>query len=147
VTVTSTTEVPERPELENPDPRLHNEDLAPARERNWKVFDLFAMWIGMETIRKFIDFCGPVVYVVMFALAIWILTQTGTSSLSLQLSPRAEGSAIGHMANAAMLIVAYFAALLLNFGDFSRFARDEKAMKVGNFLGLPSISSCSRSSR
>jgi NCS1 family nucleobase:cation symporter-1 len=41
------------------------------------------------------------------------------------------------MANAAMLIVAYFAALLLNFGDFSRFARDEKAMKVGNFLGLP----------
>src|SRR6202045_5006489 len=73
----------------------------------------------------------------MFALAIWILTQTGTSSLSLQLSPRAEGSAIGHMANAAMLIVAYFAALLLNFGDFSRFARNEKAMKVGNFLGLP----------
>jgi NCS1 family nucleobase:cation symporter-1 len=41
------------------------------------------------------------------------------------------------MANAAMLIVAYFAALLLNFGDFSRFARDEKARKVGNFLGLP----------
>ena len=41
------------------------------------------------------------------------------------------------MANAAMLIVAYFAALLLNFGDFSRFAKDERAMKVGNFLGLP----------
>ncbi len=41
------------------------------------------------------------------------------------------------MANASMLIVAYFAALLLNFGDFSRFSRDEKAMKVGNFLGLP----------
>jgi len=78
-----------------------------------------------------------VVYMVMFALAIWILTQTGTSSLSLQLSPRAEGSTLGHMANAAMLIVAYFAALLLNFGDFSRFARDEKAMKTGNFLGLP----------
>ena len=44
---------------------------------------------------------------------------------------------LGHMANAAMLIVAYFAALLLNFGDFSRFARDEKSMKAGNFLGLP----------
>jgi NCS1 family nucleobase:cation symporter-1 len=100
-------------------------------------YELLIFLNGMETIRKFIDFCGPVVYLVMFALAIWILTQTGTSSLSLQLSPRAEGSAIGHMANAAMLIVAYFAALLLNFGDFSRFARDEKAMKVGNFLGLP----------
>src|SRR5216684_1020866 len=101
------------------------------------LFQLLIFLNGMETIRKFIDFCGPVVYIVMFALAIWILAQTGTSSLSLQLSPRVEGSAVGHMANAAMLIVAYFAALLLNFGDFSRFARDGKAMKVGNFLGLP----------
>lgn len=101
------------------------------------LFQLLIFLNGMETIRKFIDFCGPVVYIVMFALAIWILAQTGTSSLSLQLSPRAEGSSLLHMANASMLIVAYFAALLLNFGDFSRFARDEKAMKVGNFLGLP----------
>ena len=101
------------------------------------VFQLLIFLNGMETIRKFIDFCGPVVYLVMFALAIWILWQTGTSSLSLQLSPRAEGSSILHMANASMLIVAYFAALLLNFGDFSRFARDEKSMKLGNLLGLP----------
>ena len=41
------------------------------------------------------------------------------------------------MANAAMLIVAYFAALLLNFGDFARFGTDEAAMRAGNFLGLP----------
>ena len=50
------------------------------------LFQLLIFLNGMETIRKFIDFCGPVVYLVMFALAIWILTQTGTSSLSLQLS-------------------------------------------------------------
>ncbi|MEJ1119921.1 NCS1 family nucleobase:cation symporter-1 [Phyllobacterium sp. CCNWLW109] len=101
------------------------------------VFQLLIFLRGMESIRKFIDFCGPVVYVVMFALAIWILSQTGFSSLSLQLAPPAEGSSLSHMANASMLIVAYFAALLLNFGDFSRFSRDEKAMKIGNFLGLP----------
>jgi NCS1 family nucleobase:cation symporter-1 len=91
----------------------------------------------METIRKFIDFCGPAVYVVMFALAIWIVSQTGLSSLSLQLAPPVEGSSLGNMANAAMLIIAYFAALLLNFGDFSRFTKDRRAMKLGNFLGLP----------
>src|ERR1700760_4405524 len=101
------------------------------------VFQLLIFLNGMETIRKFIDFCGPVVYLVMFALAIWILSQTGTSSLSLQLAPRAEGSPVLHMASAAMLLVAYFAALLLNFGDFPRFARDRKAMTTGNFLGLP----------
>jgi nucleobase:cation symporter-1, NCS1 family len=101
------------------------------------LFQLLIFLNGMETIRKFIDFCGPAVYVVMFALAIWVLSQTGLSSLSLQLAPPAAGSSFGHMAGAAMLIVAYFAALLLNFGDFARFAKDRRAMVVGNFLGLP----------
>jgi NCS1 family nucleobase:cation symporter-1 len=101
------------------------------------LFQLLIFLNGMETIRKFIDFCGPAVYVVMFALAIWIVSQTGLSSLSLQLAPPIGGSSAAHMANAAMLIVAYFAALLLNFGDFSRFTKDRRAMTVGNFLGLP----------
>jgi len=101
------------------------------------LFQLLIFLNGMETIRKFIDFCGPAVYVVMFALAIWMVSQTGLSSLSLQLAPPAAGSSLGHMANAAMLIIAYFAALLLNFGDFSRFAKDRRAMTLGNLLGLP----------
>ncbi len=103
------------------------------------LFQLLIFLSGMERIRRFIDFCGPVVYVVMFALAIWMLWQTGFSSLSLQLSPPATstGATVGVMANAAMLIVAYFAALLLNFGDFARFAKSEAAMKAGNFFGLP----------
>ena len=36
-----------------------------------------------------------------------------------------------------MLIVAYFSALLLSFGDFARFATTEQAMKRGNLYGLP----------
>jgi nucleobase:cation symporter-1, NCS1 family len=103
------------------------------------LFQLVIFLSGMERIRRFIDFCGPVVYVVMLALAIWMLWQSGFSSLSLQLSPPAASNAatIGVMANAAMLIVAYFSALLLNFGDFARFAKDEDAMRMGNLLGLP----------
>jgi nucleobase:cation symporter-1, NCS1 family len=102
-------------------------------------FQLIIFLSGMERIRRFIDFCGPAVYVAMFVLAIWMLYQAGFSSLSLQLSPPASSNiaTVGVMANAAMLIVAYFAALLLNFGDFARFGKDERAMKVGNFLGLP----------
>ncbi len=102
-------------------------------------FQLVIFLSGMERIRRFIDFCGPVVYVVMFILAIWMLYQAGFSSLALQLSPPASSNTatVGVMANAAMLIVAYFSALLLNFGDFARFGKDEAAMKTGNFLGLP----------
>lgn len=105
------------------------------------------MWIGqllifqrgMETIRKFIDFCGPAVYIVMFILMGWILYHAGFDSLNLTLNDAAltTGQTIGHMINAALLVIAYFAALLLNFGDFSRFGKSERQMEVGNFLGLP----------
>src|ERR1700749_2715302 len=78
---------------------LNHNDILGLTSLGWLSF-LF-MWFfqlviflsGMETIRKFIDFCGPVVYVVMFALAIWIVSQTGLWSLSLQLRPPAAGGA------------------------------------------------------
>ena len=34
-------------------------------------------------------------------------------------------------------MVAYFAAVVINYGDFSRFVADEAQMKKGNFWGLP----------
>ncbi|QSN62548.1 NCS1 family nucleobase:cation symporter-1 [Caballeronia sp. M1242] len=94
---------------------------------------------GMEIIRKFIDFCGPAVYVVMFFLMGWILYRAGLGSLNLTLSGKVlPGDEQLHaMVNAILLVVSYFAALLLNFGDFSRFAKSERQMKIGNFLGLP----------
>lgn len=94
---------------------------------------------GMETIRRFIDFCGPAVYLVMFALMAWILYHAGFGALNLRLGDeQLSGAAtIGGMINALLLVVSYFAALLLNFGDFSRFGKSEQQMKVGNFLGLP----------
>ncbi|BAN23214.1 NCS1 family nucleobase:cation symporter-1 [Caballeronia insecticola] len=94
---------------------------------------------GMEIIRKFIDFCGPAVYVVMFVLMGWILYRAGLGSLNLTLSGKVlSGDEQLHaMINAILLVVSYFAALLLNFGDFSRFAKSERQMKIGNFLGLP----------
>lgn len=102
-------------------------------------FQLVIFLAGMETIRKFIDFCGPIIYLVMFVLAGWIISKTGMDSFSMQLSDKQFTGleSIGLMANAAMLIVAYFAALLLNFGDFARFAKSESVMKRGNFWGLP----------
>lgn len=111
----------------------------------WACF--FFMWIfqllifqrGMEAIRTFIDFCGPAVYVVMFLLMGWILWKAGWDSLDLTLSDKVltGGESFIAMGSAILLVVSYFAALLLNFGDFSRYARTERDMKVGNFLGLP----------
>lgn len=102
-------------------------------------FQLLIFQRGMEAIRKFIDFCGPAVYVVMFILMGWILSQAGLAALDLTLGDKVLSGreAFGAMGNAILLVVSYFAALLLNFGDFSRFAKSERQMKIGNFLGLP----------
>ena len=102
-------------------------------------FQLLIFQRGMETIRKFIDFCGPAVYVVMFILMGWILSQAGFAALDLTLGDKVLSGreSFVAMGNATLLVVSYFAALLLNFGDFSRFAKSERQMKVGNFLGLP----------
>jgi NCS1 family nucleobase:cation symporter-1 len=46
-------------------------------------------WHGMSAIKRFIDFAGPAVYVVMLALAGWILYQTGLSNISFTLGSKA----------------------------------------------------------
>ncbi len=102
-------------------------------------FQMVIFYRGIDTIRKFIDFCGPAVYVVMFALAIWIFSRAGSDSLRLNLSDHSLNTweTVYTMLTAVSLVVAYFAALLLNFGDFSRFTVSMKTMKRGNFWGLP----------
>lgn len=102
-------------------------------------FQLVIFQRGMETIRKFIDFCGPAVYVVMFVLMGWILSQAGLDALDLTLGDKVltGTESFAAMGSAILLVVSYFAALLLNFGDFSRFGKSERQMKIGNFLGLP----------
>ena len=34
-------------------------------------------------------------------------------------------------------MIAYFSAVIINFGDFARFSKSEKSMRRGNFYGLP----------
>lgn len=103
------------------------------------LLQLLLFWRGMEWVRRFIDFCGPAVYLVMFALAAWMLSQAGWSALTLNLSDRVltPTQTVYEMLGVVALVVAYFAALLLNFADFSRFGVSEQVVRRGNFWGLP----------
>ena len=49
------------------------------------VLQAAVFWTGMETIRRFIDFCGPAVYVVMFLLAGYLIYQAGWGAIDLNL--------------------------------------------------------------
>jgi len=90
----------------------------------------------METIRKFIDFCGPAVYVVMFALCGYLLYRSGWH-FGFDLGGQKTGNTVVVMLGAIALVVSYFSGPMLNLGDFSRYGKTFDAVKRGNFLGLP----------
>ena len=72
-------------------------------------FQLVIFLSGMERIRASSTSADPSSTSSCSRMAIWMLYQAGFSSLALQLSPPASNVAtLGVMANAAMLIVAYF---------------------------------------
>jgi nucleobase:cation symporter-1, NCS1 family len=104
---------------------------------------------GMETVRRFQDWAGPAVWVMMLILAIGLCVKAGGISISHAIPqevllektrdagvPGEPGSVASLFAVAATWIT-YFAALYLNFCDFSRYGRDEAAVRKGNIWGLP----------
>jgi NCS1 family nucleobase:cation symporter-1 len=103
------------------------------------VLQAAVFWTGMETIRRFIDFCGPAVYVVMFLLVGFLIFKAGWGAINLNLGEvKYSGfSAVPIMLGAIALVVSYFSGPMLNFGDFSRYGKSFQAVKRGNLLGLP----------
>jgi NCS1 family nucleobase:cation symporter-1 len=106
------------------------------------AFQMWLFWHGMDWIRRFLNCAGPFVYAVMIALAIIIVSKSG-SSLFLNLGDIFKGTAT--LREEALpsffavfgTMVAYFSAVVINYGDFSRFVEDEAQMKKGNLWGLP----------
>ncbi|RXZ42515.1 NCS1 family nucleobase:cation symporter-1 [Crenobacter cavernae] len=96
-------------------------------------------WHGMEAIKKFIDWAGPLVYLVMFLLMAWIVYKAGWNNISFSLSEKSLTGfdAVWQMVIAVVLVVSYFSGPTLNFGDFTRYAKSMDDVKKGNFWGLP----------
>lgn len=103
------------------------------------VLQALVFWNGMETIKKFIDFAGPAVYAVMFVLAGWMVYKAGWKNIGLNLGEVKYSGwhAVPVMITAISLVVSYFSGPMLNFGDFSRYGKSFRSVKVGNFWGLP----------
>lgn len=95
-------------------------------------------WRGMESIRKFIDFCGPAVYVVMIVLCGYMLWKADFDiGLNLSDVELSGWETVATMLGAIALVVSYFSGPMLNFGDFARYGKSFDAVKKGNFWGLP----------
>ncbi|KAJ8134182.1 hypothetical protein OY671_012604, partial [Metschnikowia pulcherrima] len=107
----------------------------------------------METVRKFQDWAGPAVWIMMSILAIYSVVKSGTFSFGDEIPqevsseatreagvPGSPGSFWTSMAVAATWIT-YFAASYSNFCDFSRYCKSERDSRIGNAWGSPVNSS------
>lgn len=105
------------------------------------AFQVLLFSRGLEGISKFLNFAGPAVYVVMIILLVGIWVQAGGDLLegvgSLFEGDKTGGSAVVAFFGVVGTMIAYFAAVVVNFGDFSRQTTSMKAMRRGNFWGLP----------
>ncbi len=103
------------------------------------LLQALVFWKGMSTIKVFIDWAGPLVYVVMFALAAWLVAKVGWSNISFNLGTKQLNASeqFAQTMVAIALVVSYFSGPLLNFGDFSRYGKSMQQVKKGNFWGLP----------
>jgi len=103
------------------------------------LLQAMVFWHGMNAIKRFIDVAGPAVYVVMVALAGWIVYKTGFDGISFTLASKSlsGGEQAWQMITATALVVSYFSGPLLNFGDFSRYGKSMGEIRRGNRWGLP----------
>jgi NCS1 family nucleobase:cation symporter-1 len=104
---------------------------------------------GMETVRRFQDWAGPAVWFMMLILAVYLCIKAGGISVispipqEVLLEKTKDAGVFGVPGSPAALFavaatwITYFAALYLNFCDFSRYAPDAAAVRKGNIWGLP----------
>jgi len=109
------------------------------------AFQVYLFWQGVDLIKRFLNFAGPAVYAVMVLLMIVIWFKAGGGLLSevgeiFSGGTRSGGfeglGSFGAFLAVFSIMVGYFAAVVINFGDFARFVKNEDEMKKGNLWGL-----------
>ena len=106
------------------------------------VFQIVLFWNGIDLIRKFLNLAGPTVYVIMIILMLTIWFKAGGGLLAevgniFEGVGSYEGGTYAAFLAIFGTMVAYFAAVVINFGDFARFVKNENEMRKGNLWGLP----------
>ncbi len=92
---------------------------------------------GMEMIRKYEAFAGPIILVTLAALAAWMFFEAGfTISWSTENSLTGSTMWVRIFESAALWVVIY-GTFVLNFCDFTRGAPSERSVVRGNFYGIP----------
>ncbi|QXI26983.1 NCS1 family nucleobase:cation symporter-1 [Pseudomonas vanderleydeniana] len=102
----------------------------------WFV-QLVILAYGMETVRRYEGFAGPVILFTVAALAAWMYTQAGATIAWSIREPLTGGEMWRNIFAGAALWLSIYGTLILNFCDFARSSPSRRTILVGNFWGLP----------
>ncbi|HXD28069.1 MAG TPA: NCS1 family nucleobase:cation symporter-1 [Arthrobacter sp.] len=92
---------------------------------------------GMEMIRKYEAFAGPVILVTMAALALWMFARAGGAIAWTTPESKTGLDMWLTILGGGALWVAIYSTFVLNFCDFTRNARSKGSIVRGNFFGIP----------
>lgn len=102
----------------------------------WVIQVVIACY-GMESIRKYEAFAGPVILITFVALAAWVVIGAGGELRWEPPNPLTGGAMWLQILGGASLWVAIYGTFVLNFCDFTRGAISKRAIVLGNFWGIP----------
>tara|TARA_Y100000591_G_scaffold116294_1_gene99406 strand:- start:877 stop:2334 length:1458 start_codon:yes stop_codon:yes gene_type:complete len=102
------------------------------------IFQSFLFSIGMNFNKKIIIFSATAVYlgIGLFFFSVFLSDVKFTTEAflnSLNLQNFLNKSNFGPIATVTGTIFAYFSIIILNFGDYSRYVKNENELKKGNF--------------
>ncbi|EGD55502.1 NCS1 family nucleobase:cation symporter-1 [Gordonia neofelifaecis] len=101
------------------------------------VIQLVIVSYGMEMIRKYEAFAGPVILITMVALAVWMLSKADWTIAWTTPDSLTGGEMWAKIVGGASLWVAIYGTFVLNFCDFTRNAKSKGSIVRGNFYGIP----------
>lgn len=106
------------------------------------AFHIVIFWRGMGWVATFLNIAGPFVYAVMIGLVavLWVKSDGQLLHHAATIFANPEGTWGTEVAGFIAIVgtmIAYFAAVMINFSDFSRYAKSKEAMVKGNLAGLP----------
>lgn len=100
------------------------------------VIQVGILLFGMNGIRRYEAFAGPVVLITLAALAGWMLWQTGGDIALSVPEPLTGGAMWVQILAGASLWTAIYGTFVLNFCDFTRASVSTAAVRRGSFWGI-----------
>jgi NCS1 family nucleobase:cation symporter-1 len=101
------------------------------------IVQLIIVSFGMEMIRKYEAFAGPIILLTMVLLAIWVFTEAHGSVQWTGIRGLEGGEMWRTIFAGGALWVSIYGTFVLNFCDFTRSAVSKKSIVRGNFWGIP----------